>query len=342
MHQSGRYGTLVPVGLIVERVDFGVDQIGIIARSTTKSCACPTCGRLSSRVHSHYQRSLADLPAHGRAVQISLIVRRFRCPERHCRTRIFAERLDGSIAPSSARRTVRLECVVRHLGLALGGRPAASLARRLMLPVSKDTLLRVVRHSVLPRDTPLNVIGIDDWASKRGHRYGTLICDLERRRIVDLLPDRETATAEAWLVARPSITMVARDRGGSYRQAAERALPGAIQVADRWHLMENASSAFLLAVRKSLQPIRQALGTSTIDVALLTKAERRQYEGFLRRQDADTVIRILADEGVSIKEIVRQTGYSRQTIRQVVRSGGARTDAFRSRTSSLGTLSGET
>jgi transposase len=335
MHQSNRYRALVPVGLIIERVDFGVDYIGIVARSAAKSCACPRCGKLSSRVHSRYQRSLADLPAHGKAVRISLIARRFRCQEQLCRTRIFTERLDRGIALSSARRTVRLECIVRHLGLALGGRPAASLARRLMLPVSKDTLLRVVRRSVVRRDTPLNVIGIDDWAWKRGHRYGTLICDLERRRIVDLLPDRETATAEAWLAAHPSITVVARDRGGGYRRAAERALPGAVQVADRWHLMENASSAFLLAVRKSLQAIRQALGTTMIDVTLLTKAELRQYEGFLRRQEANAVIRALADMGTPIKEIVRRTGHSRQTIRQVVRGGGARTDAFRSRMSSL-------
>jgi hypothetical protein len=127
---------------------------------------------------------------------------------------------------TSARRTVRLECIVRHLGLALGGRPAASLARRLMLPVSKDTLLRVVRRSAVRRDPPLNVIGIDDWAWKRGHRYGTLICDLERRRIADLLPDREVATVEAWLFARSSIAVIARDRGRAYSQAADQLCQG--------------------------------------------------------------------------------------------------------------------
>jgi transposase len=202
-----------------------------------------------------------------------------------------------------------------------------------MLPVSKDTLLRVVRRNVACRDAPLNVIGIDDWAWKRGHRYGTLICDLERRRIVDLLPDREVATVEAWLCARPAITMVARDRGGGYGQVAGRALPSAVQVADRWHLMENASATFLVAVRKSMQPIRKAIGTATIDLALLTNAERRQYERFLRRQEANAIIVAYANKGTPIKEIVRQTGHSRQTIRQVV--GGARTDAFRVRMSFL-------
>jgi transposase len=109
---------------------------------------------------------------------------------------------------------------VHHLGLALGGRPGQSFARRLLLPVSKDTLLRVVRRrAALPTEAP-RVVGIDDWAFKRGQRYGTIICDLERRRIVSLLPDREAATVAAWLAARPSIEVIARDRGAGYIQAA--------------------------------------------------------------------------------------------------------------------------
>lgn len=117
-----------------------------------------------------------------------------------------------------------------------------------MIPVSKDTLLRVVRRrAVEPISTP-KVVGIDDWAWKRGHRYGTIICDLEQRRIVDILPDREAATVANWLAAHPSITIIARDRGAGFVQAATQGRPEAVQVADRWHLMENASAAFLGAV----------------------------------------------------------------------------------------------
>jgi DNA-binding transcriptional LysR family regulator len=131
-----------------------------------------------------------------------------------CPTRIFAERLAGDVAPPFSRRTSRLERIVHHLGLSLGGRPAVELAERLMFPVSNDTLLRVVRrHAVAPDDSP-RVIGIDDWAWRRGQRYGTVVCDLERRRIIDLLPDREPATLDAWLGAHPSIEVIARDRGG--------------------------------------------------------------------------------------------------------------------------------
>ncbi|PIT03894.1 hypothetical protein TSA1_26305 [Bradyrhizobium nitroreducens] len=150
-----------------------------------------------------------------------------------------------------------------------------------MLPVSKDTLLRVVRRRHrLPAD-PLKVIGIDDWAWRRKHRYASIICNLERRRVVTLLPDREPATARAWLAAHPTIAIVARDRGGGYGEAAAKALPHAVQVADRWHLMENASRAFLDAVRKSMRQIRTVIGATTIDPQLLTAAERLQYEGYL-------------------------------------------------------------
>jgi transposase len=104
-----------------------------------------------------------------------------------------------------------------------------------MLPVSNDTLLRVVRRRGSPGFVPPTVIGIDDWAWRRNQRYGTIICDLERRRTIALLPDREPATATAWLVDQPQIAVVARDRGGGYGMAVLQALPQAIQVADRWH-----------------------------------------------------------------------------------------------------------
>ena len=186
------------------------------------------CSRQVSRLRSTIRTGaqlpgdvrLLDLPSHGRVVQMCIVVRRFRCVEPSCGRRIFAEPLGDAVAGRSARRTSRLETIVHHLGVALGGRPAAALARRLMLPVSKDTLLRVVRRKAIRDTSPLRVIGIDDWAWKRGQRYGSIICDLERRRVVDLLPDREPATVEAWLSHHPEITVISRDRGGGYGQEA--------------------------------------------------------------------------------------------------------------------------
>lgn len=135
------------------------------------------------------------------------------------------------------------------------------------------------------------------------------------------------------MVQQPQIEVVARDRGGGYALATAQALPQADQVADRWHLMENASHAFLDAVRKSMRQVRMAIGTATINPKLLTAAERLQYQGYLRREEANAVIRGFVADGISIKEIVRRTGHSRKLVRSVVR--GQRTDIFRVRQTSL-------
>jgi len=255
-----------PAGLIIDTVTTEANRITINAHPAARDAACPDCGVTSGHVHSRYERRLLDLPSHGRSVHLLVRVRRFRCANRDCQRQIFGEPLPDSTARRAARRTSRLEAIVHHLGVALGGRPAASLARRLMLPVSKDTLLRVVRRRAPPvgADT-VRVLGIDDFAWKRGQRYGTLLCDLEQRRIIDLLPDREAGTVEAWLADHPEITKISRDRGGGYGQAATKAAPQAVQIADRWHLMENASAAFLDAVRRSMRPIRQVLGSTVTD-----------------------------------------------------------------------------
>ncbi len=333
MQQALRRSSLVPTGFVVESAFCQADSTVIRVRSLTSFGFCPSCGTVSRRVHSHYRRRVTDLPLSGRIVQLVVAARRFRCDAVLCGRQIFTERFPEGVLAPSARRTTRLDCIVHHLGLALGGRPAALFARRLMLPVSNDTLLRVVRRRSRPRSDSLKVIGIDDWAWRRNHRYASIICNLERRRIVTLLPDREPATAQAWFAAHPTIGIIARDRGGGYGEAAARALPHAVQVADRWHLMENASRAFLDAVRKSMRQIRSAIGATTINAKLLTAAERIQYEGYLRREETNTTILALSKNGMAIKQIARQTGYSRKLVRQVIR--GERNDVFRTRQGSL-------
>ena len=309
MQQALQRSSLVPRGFVVESAYYQGDKTMIAVRASGRVGLCPSCGTVSRRVHSRYRRRVTDLPLSGRIVELQVIARRFRCDAVLCGRQIFSPR-------SSAWR-------------ATGG----GFAKRLMLPVSKDTLLRVVRRRSGPPADPLRVIGIDDWAWRRNHRYASLICNLERRRIVTLLPDREPATAQAWLAAHPTIAIVARDRGGGYGEAAAKALPHAVQVADRWHLMENASRAFCDAVRKSMHQIRAVIGATTIDPKLLTAAERLQYEGYLRREETNGVILALSKSGTPIKQIVRQTGYSRRLVREVIR--GERNDVFRTRQSSL-------
>lgn len=333
MQHGFQRASLAPSGFAVDAVRVVADRVQILLRSRQPWGTCPSCGGRIRRVQSRYRRRPADLPLGGRRVELSILTRRFWCDGVLCGRRIFCERFDDSVLARYSRRTSRLETIVHHLGLALGGRPAASFADRLMIPVSKDTLLRVVRRRVTDHDDTLTVIGIDDFAFRRGQTYGTIVCDLERRRPVVLLPDRALNTSRAWLAEHPTISVVARDRGGGYGEAIARGLPNADQVADRWHLMENSSRAFLDAVGKSMRQIRQAVGSNIVDPKLLTYAERLQYEGYLRRQETNEAIKELSKKGTSIRQIVRQTGHSRKVVRDVLR--GQRFDVFRTRPSSL-------
>ena len=163
-----RISSLVPSGLIIESVsDLSYSLIILAVRSEGGVARCPLCGARSRRIHSRYDRQVADLPCAGKEIRLRVTTRRFICEVPHCRRRIFAERFGDNVLPTRSRRTARLECIVHHLGLALGGRPAASFAKRLMLPVSNDTLLRVVRRRTASRADPLTVVGIDDWAFRR-------------------------------------------------------------------------------------------------------------------------------------------------------------------------------
>ncbi len=189
---------LVPTELSVRQILTEADQITIRSDPREASALCPLCKRRSHSIHSRYSRTLADLSWQGRAVAIVVAVRRFRCREDHCERKVFVQRI-WPVMAAYARRSRRLAGIQRHIGIALGGAAGGRLACRLALPVSGDTLLRLVRRGapVQPPSTSPAVIGIDDFAWKPGQRYGTVICDLERRRIIDLLPDRQPATVEA-------------------------------------------------------------------------------------------------------------------------------------------------
>jgi transposase len=216
----------------------GPETILVVARGRRSSGRCPDCGRVSAAVHSTYRRHPADLPSFGREVRLTLRVRRFYCRDAACPRRTFAERLPGLIAPH-ARRTRRLGAAQGRVGAALGGEAGARLLPHLGMPASPDTVLRLVRRMPLPARRAPRALGVDDWARRKGWTYGTILVDLERRRAVDLLPDRSAATLAAWLRRRPAIEVIARDRSTEYGRGAATGAPKAVQVADRWHLLLN-------------------------------------------------------------------------------------------------------
>ena len=300
---------MTPAGLIVDRHEAGPDGLIFYAHGREASGTCPGCGSLSASVHSRYVRSPRDFPACGRGLIIRLTACRFRCSLSSCDRKTFVERFAPDVIAARGRRISRLDHLVHCIGVVLSGRPGERRAERLSMPVSADTLLRTLRRRSAPTPTSAKSVGLDDFARRRGHRYGTIVRDLERRRIVDLLADREIGTVTAWLKDHPAIEIVCRDRGGGYREAATQGAPQAVQITDRWHLLENASAAFLDIIRRHMRHLRRAVTSGEIDPKRLSAVEKRQWKGWLKRDEVNEKVRALHMSGTSPKAIVRGTGY---------------------------------
>lgn len=336
---------------------FDLNEIGVLDDSlslqltaTPTEAACPCCAQASLGVHSRYQRRLVDLPCAGLPVALHLAVRKFFCRNPACPQVVFSERI-GEVAAPYARRTLRLRQEQASLGFDLGGEAGARTAQRQGMPVSADTLLRLIRQTPPPAYATPRVLGVDDWALRKGQVYGTILVDLEQHQPVDLRSDRSATTLEQWLKAHPGVEVISRDRANDYAEGASRGAPSAVQVADRFHLLQNVREmlqrllerhqAALRAATAVPTPVVPTAPTSVVlkpgEPAVLfnqslaslppckeppvaptprTKTAAQQAARRQRRIERYPTVRNLAASGLSLRQIAQQLALSYRTVRK--------------------------
>jgi len=322
-------------GLHVEHIEVGPDEVVVAVRARAPTADCPTCRQTSRRVHSRYVRRVTDLPLAGRRVRLHLQIRRFRCRDGCWPRRTFAEPVPTLVA-RSARHTLPLQDLLRDLGPTLGGRPGARFARRQGVRVSRTTLLRRVRQLPDPPTPACSALGVDDFALKRGHRYGTLLVDLTTRRPIDLLPDRTAETLMHWLARRVAPEVICRDRSGAYAQGAREGAPTAVQIADRFHVLRNSSDVLARVLARHSAALKATVAQPNAEAETETDAqtdaeaevatvgvrptapvdERRQ-----RRQARYEAVVALYEAGHSITAISQELHLARATVRAYLRAG---------------------
>ncbi len=311
-------------------VDDTTAQITLRVQSTQTNAPCPLCATPARRIHSDYGRTLADLPWAQYRVCLQLRVRKWFCRNRSCHRRIFTERLPTIAAPW-ARRTLRLAQRLVTLGVALGGTAGVRLGHAWDLAVSRNTLLRGLRRQSTPSFPTPTVLGVDDFALRKRHTYGTILVDLERRQPVALLPDRTAATFAQWLQEHPGVAVIARDRSTAYAEGARQGASEAIQVADRFHLLQNLREALdqvfithspiLDAVNETMrqQPVPLPDGAMAVPVPphdIPLPAQQRAAQRQARRQALHTQVWALHHQGWTAPAIAQHLGMSLRTVQR--------------------------
>jgi transposase len=316
-------GLLFPAvnNVVVTAVEADGEAVRVAVCSAESGAECPVCGGWSTRVHSSYLRFPSDLPTAGRPVRLSLRVRRFFCRATSCPRRTFVEQIPG-LTRRHGQRTERQRKTVGSLGLALAGRAGARLARRIGVGISRSTVLRVVASLPLPHTASPRVVGVDEFALRKGMVYGTVLVDGETRRPLDLLPDREAGTVAAWLAQRPGVEVVCRDRATFYADGVTAGAPQATQVADRWHVWHNLAEAAERCVsrhRACLKAQATRIVTAPEPVSAIATDPANPWRGHRfadRTRETHATVHALLATGRSQRAVARELGMGRHTVRR--------------------------
>lgn len=334
-------------GLVVEHVSTAAPMLLIDARTSTPEASCPDCHIPSARVHSRYTRRLRDLPIAEHPVRLRVHVRRFRCPTPTCPRQTFAERLPA-LAPWHAQRTRRLTETVRVLGGEAGGEAGARMATRLRMPCSGDTVRRILRHTPPPAQPSTRVLGIDDFALRKGRVYGTILVDLEQHRPVALLPERTAETVATWLRDHPGVEVIARDRAQDYARGAAEGAPAATQVADRFHLLCNLREVLTRYLQRITPALRRVLASEPAAAPAVTpeapvatstappvavsslrplprygrspRLQQAQHARHAARMHRYAQVKTRFAQGQSLRQIATACGLDTKTVRRWVRT----------------------
>lgn len=316
--------------LIIKEIMIGIDTIGLVVESTAHQAVCPKCLEESAEIHSTYVRYPKDLAWAEWTVILHLEVKRFFCRNGKCPKKTFAEQFSG-LVKRYARRTERVITRQKVIGMNVCARTTEQVLQLAQIGVSDTTVNRLIRDLPDPEAASIRVLGVDDWAKRKRHAYGTILIDHERQRVVDILSDREAESIQKWLEKHPEIEIITRDRGQNYIEGISSGAPGATQIADRFHLLQNLREMLQRMFESCYQELKtaerniaQALSEDVDDQAEKqikandtppsTVLQDQKIPSYRERKFSE--VKSLGQQNLTYREIARRTGLDRRTVKK--------------------------